>query len=73
MNTNHNNISIYGLDVETVKKDVKNIHIGVYPPNGRVRVATPLKTKDETIKQIILTKMAWIKKQQKRLKGEEQI
>ena len=71
MNTNHNNISIYGLDVETVKKDVKNIHIGVYPPNGRVRVATPLKTKDETIKQIILTKRAWIKKQQQRFKEQE--
>jgi len=71
MNTNHNKISLYGLDVETVKKDIKNIHVGVYPPNGRVRVATPLKTTDETIKQIILTKMAWIKKQQKRFKEQE--
>jgi len=71
MNTNHNNISIYGFDVETVKKDIKNIHIGVYPPNGRVRVATPLETTDEKIKHIVLTKMDWIKKQQRKFKEQE--
>ena len=70
MNTNQNKISVHGIEVETVKKDIKNIHVGVYPPNGRVRVAAPLKTTDDTIKQIVLTKMSWIKKQQQRFKEQ---
>jgi predicted metal-dependent hydrolase len=70
MNTNQNKISVHGIEVETVKKDIKNIHVGVYPPNGRVRVAAPIKTTDETIKQIVLTKMSWIKKQQQRFKEQ---
>lgn len=71
MNTNQNKLSIYGIEVDTIKKDIKNIHIGVYPPNGRVRVATPLKTTDEKIKHIVLTKMDWIKKQQRKFKEQE--
>lgn len=70
MNTNQNKITVHGLEVETVKKDIKNIHVGVYPPNGRVRVAAPIKTSDEKIKQIVLTKMSWIKKQQQRFKEQ---
>ncbi len=55
---------ICDLEIETVKKDIKNIHVGVYPPNGRVRVAAPLKTTDEAIKLLVISKMPWIKKQQ---------
>jgi predicted metal-dependent hydrolase len=62
---------VHGIDVETVKKDIKNIHVGVYPPNGRVRVAAPLKTTDETIKQIVLSKLYWIKKQQQKFNNQE--
>ena len=31
-----------GAEVEVVRKDIKNLHLGVYPPLGRVRVAVPL-------------------------------
>lgn len=61
------------LQVETVRKNIKNIHLGVYPPNGRIRIAVPLKTSDELIKLFIITKLYWIKKQQKQfLKQERQ-
>ena len=56
--------TISDLDVYTVRKDIKNIHLGVYPPNGRIRVAAPLSTTDEKIRLVILSKIAWIKKQQ---------
>ena len=44
MNTKQNKIQVCNLKVETITKDIKNIHIGVYPPKGRVRVAAPLNT-----------------------------
>jgi predicted metal-dependent hydrolase len=64
-------IAVNDLSVEVIKKDIKNIHVAVCPPNGRVRVATPLKVEDETVKQIVLTKMAWIKRQQKKFGSQE--
>ena len=58
-------IRVSNLSVETVRKDIKNIHLGVYPPNGRIRMAVPLKTKEESIRLFIISKIPWIKKQQK--------
>lgn len=71
MNTKKNRTRICDLEIETVKKDIKNIHLGVYPPNGRVRVAAPLKTTDEAIKLLVISKMPWIKKQQLRFNQQE--
>ena len=34
-------LTVRGIDVDVVYKDIKNLHIGVYPPMGRVRVAAP--------------------------------
>ena len=62
MSTN-NKLEINNLTVEIVKKDIKNIHLGVYPPKGRVRVAAPLKTSDESIRLLVILKTPWIKKQ----------
>lgn len=70
MNTKQK-IQICNLMVETVKKDIKNIHIGVYPPNGRVRIATPLNTTDESLRLLIISKNHWIKKQQAKFATQE--
>ena len=43
MNTEKRQIRVSGLAVQIVRKDIKNLHLGVYPPNGRVRVAAPLR------------------------------
>ena len=51
------------LQIEIVRKDIKNIHLGVYPPDGRVRVSVPLATSDETLRIFLITKSSWIKKQ----------
>jgi predicted metal-dependent hydrolase len=71
MNTKKTHTKICDLEIETVKKDIKNIHIGVYPPNGRVRIAAPLKTTDEAIKLLVISKMPWIKKQQLKFNEQE--
>lgn len=39
-------IEVNGLVVDVVRKDIKNLHLAVYPPNGRVRVAAPLRVDD---------------------------
>ena len=71
MNTKDSKKRICNLEIHTVKKDIKNIHLGVYPPNGRVRVAAPTKTTDETIKVLVVSKMPWIKKQQSKFNKQE--
>lgn len=63
MNTKSNKVIICDLEVQTIKKDIKNIHLGVYPPLGRIRVAAPLKTSDEAIRLFVISKIPWIKKQ----------
>ena len=64
MNTKFKKIRVSNLMVNAIKKDIKNIHLGVYPPDGRIRISAPLKTNDETIRLLILSKASWIKKQQ---------
>ncbi len=56
-------ITISGLKVEVVRKDIKNLHLGVYPPHGRVRVAAPLTVSDEAVRLAVIDKLGWIKRQ----------
>ena len=55
------NISDIGVYIEY--KDIKNLHIGVYPPNGKVRVASPLHMNDDAIRLAVISRLSWIKKQ----------
>jgi predicted metal-dependent hydrolase len=71
MSTEKTRTVICNLEIETVKKDIKNIHLAVCPPNGKVRVAAPLNTTDETIKQLVISRMPWIKKQQAKFTKQE--
>ena len=57
-------ITVGGVAVEVVRKDIKNLHLGVYPPLGRVRVAAPLVLGDEAVRLAIIDKLGWIKRQQ---------
>lgn len=56
--------TIGGIDVEVNRRNIKNIHLSVLPPNGRVRLSVPIKTSEQTIRLAIVNKLAWIKKQQ---------
>tara|TARA_R110002050_G_scaffold57423_5_gene129166 strand:+ start:80355 stop:81086 length:732 start_codon:yes stop_codon:yes gene_type:complete len=57
--------TIGGIDVEINRSDIKNIHLSVLPPNGRVRISVPNKMGQQAIRLAIVNKLAWIKKQQK--------
>lgn len=60
---NTESLDIGGLRVELVRKSIKNLHLGVYPPDGRVRVAAPPSVSDEAVRLAIITRMGWINRQ----------
>lgn len=59
-------VQVGGIKVEVVRKDIKNLHLGVYPPHGRVRVAAPLVVSDEAVRLAVIDKLGWIKRQKAR-------
>jgi len=64
-------IKISDIIIDVVRKDIKNIHLGVYPPTGRVRIAAPLRIDDETVRLFAISKLSWIKKQQRKFEAQE--
>ena len=54
-----------GMDIEVVYKSIKNLHIGVYPPDGRVRVAAPPSMSSDAVRVAVLTKLPWIAKRRR--------
>jgi predicted metal-dependent hydrolase len=59
------------IAVDVVLKDIKNIHLSVYPPTGRVRISAPRRMKVDTIRVFAISKLGWIKQQQKKLQDQE--
>lgn len=64
-------ITVHGLKVDVVRKNIKNLHLGVYPPNGRVRVAAPLLVNDEAVRMAVIARLGWIKRQQVKFTAQE--
>ena len=64
-------IKLGDIAVEVVLKDIKNVHLSVYPPAGRVRISAPKRMNMETIRVFAISKLAWIKKQQEKLREQE--
>ena len=64
MSIENHHLTVAGIVVEVVRKDIKNLHLGVYPPQGRVRVAAPLVVSDEAVRLAVIDKLGWIKRQQ---------
>ena len=63
-------IQIADISVEIVKKKIKNMHLSVLPPNGRVRVSAPLAMSDDAIVMFVRTKLGWIRKQQAKFEAQ---
>ncbi len=64
MTTKRHQIEVRGIQVDVVRKDIKNLHLGVYPPKGRVRVAVPLRLDDEAVRLAVISRLGWIRRQQ---------
>jgi predicted metal-dependent hydrolase len=64
-------LQLGNLAVDVVQKDIKNVHLSVHPPNGRVRIAAPLRMSMNTIRVFAISKLDWIKEQQRKLREQE--
>lgn len=69
MSTTRACLTVRGIDIDVVYKDIKHLHIGVYPPAGRVRVAAPTHFDDDTIRLAVVQRLSWIRRQRKELAG----
>src|SRR4029453_18612718 len=67
MSTASGYLTIRGINIDVIYKDIKNLHIGVYPPVGRVRVAAPKRLDEEQIRLAVIQRLPWIKKQRQQL------
>lgn len=70
MSTEAAEIRVSGVAVQIVRKDIKNLHLGVYPPNGRVRVAAPLSVSVDAVRLAVIGKLAWIKRQKAKFEAQ---
>lgn len=59
------------ISIDVVLKDIKNIHLSVYPPTGRVRISAPVGTKTDALRAYAISRLAWIKKHQKQFCEQE--
>lgn len=71
MSTESHQITVNDLVIDVVRKDIKNLHLAVYPPDGRVRVAAPLLVDDEAVRLYTISKLAWIRRQRAKFEGQE--
>ncbi len=62
MTTDATTFSVAGLRVAVVRKPIKNLHVGVYPPDGRVRVAAPMALSENAIRVAVIGRLPWIKR-----------
>lgn len=71
MSTRAHYIEVRGLPIEIVRKEIKNLHVGVYPPAGRIRVAAPLRINDEAVRLAVISRLSWIRRQQAHFTNQE--
>jgi predicted metal-dependent hydrolase len=55
------------LTCHVERKDIKNVHLSVHPPQGRITVAAPEHMKLDTIRVYVISKLGWIKAQQRKI------
>jgi predicted metal-dependent hydrolase len=63
LSTKQSTLTVRGIKVALVRKEIKNLHIGVYPPDGRVRIAVPMHIDDDAARLAVVKKLEWLKKQ----------
>ena len=66
-------ITVSNITIDVIHKDIKNIHLAVYPPTGRVRIAAPLSVNDDAIRLFAISKLGWIKRHQREFDAQERI
>lgn len=64
-------LQIGDIPVDVVLKEIKNVHLSVLPPTGRVRISAPKHMSLDTLRIFAISKLDWIRQQQAKLQGQE--
>ena len=64
-------LKLGNITVDVIQKNIKNIHLSVHPPTGRVRISAPTRLDIDTIRVFAVSKLSWIKKQQAKFEGQK--
>jgi hypothetical protein len=64
-------LDLGGIVLDVLRKDIKNVHLSVNPPTGSVRISAPKRMSLETIRLFAISKLGWIKREQKKLRAQE--
>jgi len=64
-------IQLGEIPIEVVLKKIKNVHLSVYPPKGRVRISAPTQSKLDTLRLYAISRLGWIKRQRTKILGQE--
>jgi predicted metal-dependent hydrolase len=64
-------ITLAEQEIEIIQKPIKNLHLSVYPPQGRVRVSAPGSMNQDTIRAFLVSKLPWIRKQQQKILAQQ--
>lgn len=70
MSTSKEKIAIANVEIDVVRKDIKNMHLAVYPPDGHVKISAPNRTDEEVVRLFAISKLGWIKKHVKNFKNQ---
>ena len=71
MSTERQEIEVGGVAVQVVRKRIKHLHVGVYPPAGRVRVAAPQHLDEDVVRLAVISRLGWIRRKQKEFAGQD--
>lgn len=64
-------LQVGNIEALVMRKPIKNLHLSVLPPGGKVRVSAPLTMKDDAIRTLLATRLGWIKRQQEKFRTQE--
>lgn len=66
-------ITVNNIEIEVTRKNIKNIHLSVHPPDGIVKISSPMHVNDNALKIFVISKMDWLQNQIYKFKRLEKI
>lgn len=64
-------VELGDVTVEVIRKDIRNVHLSVHPPTGKIRIAAPSRINLETLRVFAISKLSWIQEQQRKFQEQE--
>mgnify|MGYP000176836980 FL=1 len=63
-------LKVGDVSVDVVRKHIKNLHLSVHPPTGRVTIAAPVRMSQDAIRVFAISKLGWIRRQRAKLSAQ---